>query len=194
ALTPGYASPEQIRGDAQTTATDIYSLGAVLYRVLTGETPRLSPDHDVTPPSRIKPGIPKDVDCIVSHCLRQNPDDRYPSVNALADDVHAFLESRPVRARSGDISYRARKFLRRYWIPVTAAALVALSLGIGILTANRERAIAQRRFSEVRTLANELFAFDGEINSLPGSTKARLKLVSVALDYLARLGRDARGD
>ena len=194
ALTPGYASPEQIRGDAQTTATDIYSLGAVLYRVLTGQTPRLPGDQDATPPSRVKPGIPKDIDCIVSQCLRHNPDDRYPSVNALADDARAFLENRPVRARSGDISYRARKFLRRYWIPVTAAALVALSLGIGIVTANRERAVAQRRFSEVRMLANQLLALDNEIRLLPGSTKARHQLVSVALDYLTRLGEEARGD
>lgn len=197
ALTPGYASPEQVRGEAQSTATDVYSLGAVLYRVLTRQTPRSSMSGDApgTPsPSRIKPGIPKDVDAIVASAMRENPDDRYASVMALAEDVAAFLANRPVRARAGDALYRARKALRRYWLPATAAALVAISLGGGIVIANRERAVAERRFSDVRNLANRIFALDEEIQHVPGTTKARHKLVSVAEDYLERLSQDARRD
>jgi serine/threonine-protein kinase len=115
-LTPGYASPEQMRGEAHTTATDIFSLGAVLYRLLTGEMPPMMPSttgEAPPPPSRTKPEITRDVDCIVVKAMRTNPEDRYPSVDALAEDIRAFLDNRPVRARSGSGWYHTRKFLRR---------------------------------------------------------------------------------
>ncbi len=108
-LTPEYASPEQVRGAAQNTATDIYSLGAILYKLLTGSSPRAAwadtreamlaaiCTQEPAPPSRVR-SVPRDLDFIVSKGLRKEPEERYPSVEALADDVRAFLESRPVRA------------------------------------------------------------------------------------------------
>ena len=121
-LTPNYASPEQLSGDAQTTATDVYSLGAVLYKLLTGMAPReqnpAAPKAEIAPPSQLNPGVPRDVDFIVRKALRAEPEERYGSVDEFANDVRAALDWRPVQARSGDVWYRARRFLRRYWVPV----------------------------------------------------------------------------
>ncbi len=197
-LTPEYASPEQMRGEAHSTATDIYSLGAVLYKLLTGSVSNTADSGSATtvirPPSRVKAGIPADVDCIVLKALRSEPEERYVTADALAEDVLAFLENRPVRARAGNSWYRARKFLRRYWIPVTAAAVALGGLSVGLYIANRERIVAQQRFSQVRDLSNQVFKLDDEIRGLPGATKARQALVALSLQYLERLGQQARGD
>jgi len=189
-LTPNYASPEQLRGAIQTTATDVYSLGAVLYKLLTGQSPHESEARS----SRLNPDIPTDVDYILRKALRQEPEERYASVEAFAGDVRAFIEWRPVQARSGDAWYRTRKFLRRYRVPVAAAVLVIASLSAGLFIANRERAIAQRRFLQVRQLANKVLALDGAISMLPGSTKARHEIVAISEEYLEALGADAQAD
>src|SRR5690242_15376107 len=119
-LTPSYASPEQLRGDPQTTATDVYSLGAVLYKLLTGRSPHESitgkPESIATllgtrvipPASSLHPGLPSDLDYIVRKALRMEPEERYASVDAFANDVRALLDSRPVQARSGNAWYRTR--------------------------------------------------------------------------------------
>ena len=205
-LTPDFASPEQVRGGAQTTATDIYSLGAVLYKLLIGHSPHIFPagasggieeaicSRDTQPPSRWNREIPRDLDDILGKALRKEPVARYASVDALADDLRAFLEWRPVRARSGNVWYRTRKFVRRYRLPVTAAALMLAGLSIGLFAANRERAIAQRRFDQVRQIANKALALDTEIKNLPGATKAREEIVGMSEQYLAGLGAEARGD
>ena len=205
-LTPAYASPEQLRGENQTTATDVYSLGAVLYKLLTGNSPH-QPDAGATqamavitgaktipPPSRLNPSLPRDIDYIVSRALRPEPDERYASVEALGNDIRAFLDSRPVEARSGNAWYRTRKFVRRHWVPVGAAALIIASLSVGMYVANRERAIAQRRFSQLRQLSNRVFDLDNAIRNLDGSADARRKLVTTSLEYLEGLRSQALGD
>ena len=184
-LTPNYASPEQLIGAAQTTATDVYSLGAVLYKLLTSRSPHESE-------MARKPDLPVDLHHILQKALRTEPEERYASVEALASDIRAFLESRPVAARSGNAWYRTRKFLRRYWVPVTAAALVMASLSAGLVLANHERTIAQRRFLEVRQLANKLFDIDVQVAQLPGASRTRQLIVDTALDYLRRLTADVR--
>jgi serine/threonine protein kinase/tetratricopeptide (TPR) repeat protein len=197
-LTPRYASPEQFRGTAPATSTDVYSLGAILFRLLTGHSPREA-EGDATgdrmpPATRLNPALPSDVDYVLRRAVRYEPDERYTSVEALASDVRAILESRPVQARSGDAWYRARKFLRRHRSAVATAVLVFVSLGVGLYTTNRQRAIAERRFAEVRQLANQFIALDARIRDLPGSTAAREQIVSESLAYLARLSVEARGD
>ncbi len=205
-LTPEYASPEQVRGEAQTAATDIYSLGAVLYKLLTGRSP-----HDIgaasrgeieaaicsrEPPaaSQVNPEIPKDLDYILAKALRKEPGERYASVDAFAGDLRAFLEWRPVRARSGNAWYRCRKFLRRYPFAVAAAASAIAALSVGLYFANRERAIAERRFDQVRRLANKTLALDAALRSLPGATKAREEIVAMSQEYLEGLRTAARRD
>jgi tetratricopeptide (TPR) repeat protein len=205
-LTPGYASPEQIRGTIQTTATDIYSLGAVLYKMLTGRSPHESETgqlqaveviagvRDIPPARRLNPALPRDIDCILQKALRTAPEERYVSVEAFANDIRAFLDSRPVTARSASAWYRTRKFVRRYRVMVAAAALTVVGLSAGLYVANRERLIAQRRFSEVRQIANKLFEIDQSASQFAGSTKTRQLIADTALEYLRRLADDAKDD
>ena len=205
-LTPDYASPEQMTGGRVSTAMDIYCLGAVLYRLLTGKAAHQFDDRSpeavahavmtraVTRPSKWAPELKGDLDFIVLKALRKDPQERYATVEQFAEDLQAFLDSRPVRARTGNAWYRTRKFLRRYWIPVTAAALVIASLSAGLYVANRERAIAQRRFEQVRQLSNKVLELDGVVRLLPGSTKARSEIVAMSQQYLEGLGREALED
>ncbi|MBZ5611078.1 MAG: protein kinase [Acidobacteriia bacterium] len=197
-LTPSYASPEQLAGDAQTTATDVYSLGAVLYKLLAGIAPRENipgaAKTEIAPPSRVNSEVPRDVDFIVGKALRAEPEERYVSVDELASDVRAALDWKPVQARSSDVWYRARRFLRRYWVPATATALVIASLSTGLFVANRQRALAERRFGQLRHLANQVIDLDRAIRILPGSIDARKRLVSASLEYLEGLSPEARGN
>jgi len=204
-LTPEYASPEQIRGGPQTTATDVYQLGAVLYKLLTGRPPHVFSSNapaavelaicvqEPAPASGVNATVPKDLDFVLGKALRKEPDERYPSVEALADDLRAFLEWRPVRARSGNRWYRMRKFARRYRWPVAAAAMVFASLSAGLYAANRERVTAERRFLQVRQVANRFIAYDGEVRGLPDTMAVRKRIVSTSLAYLAGLGAEGRG-
>lgn len=205
-LTPNYASPEQLRGAPQSTATDVYSLGAVLYKLLTGQSPRESATNTAgqvggTPAIRNIPAarqfnrnLPADIDFILRKALREEPEERYVSVEAFAGDIRALLNSEPVEARSGDAWYRSRKFLRRYRIPVAAALVAITGLSAGLVLANRERAIAQRRFLEVRQLANRLFDIDAEARKFAGSTKTRQLIVDTSLEYLRRVSTGVRSD
>jgi serine/threonine protein kinase len=205
-LTPSYASPEQLRGDRQTTATDIYSLGAVLYKLLTGRPPRdlISPapatdrtapgENIVTAPSRVNPKVPRDIDHILRKALRREPDERYASVDALANDIRAFLESRPVQARSADTWYRARKFLRRHGVAVAAAAITTASLLLGLNMANHQRAIAQTRFLQVRQLATKVLALDEAAGGLHGTNRAMHEIVAMSQEHLEALAAEARTD
>jgi serine/threonine protein kinase len=205
-LTPDYASPEQVRGMAHSTATDTYSLGAVLYRLITGRSPH-DPGNDGTEPietricsrepdvpSRVQRGIPRDLDFVVLKALRKEADERYRSVDALAEDLRALMESRPVQARSASAWYWSRKFLRRRWLPVSAVAAVIASLSIGLYVANRERRIAEDRFRQLRQLSAKLLAVDKAVRDLPGSTTARQQMVAASMEYLDGVGREAHLD
>jgi TolB-like protein/Tfp pilus assembly protein PilF/tRNA A-37 threonylcarbamoyl transferase component Bud32 len=146
ALTPAFASPEQVRGDPITSATDVYSLGVVLYVLLTGRRPYRTATGDeyaallnaVLTQEPLRPGIaapeakvPKDLEAVVLKALRKEPEDRYGSVDLLARDVERFLEGRPVAAQHGSAVYRARKFVRRHRAGLAAAAVATLSLAVG---------------------------------------------------------------
>jgi hypothetical protein len=205
-LTPDYASPEQVAGRQVTTATDIYSLGAVLYRLLTGRAPhhfdkdtsgaieRAICDGNIVPPSKLAPPLKGDLEAILMKALRREPHERYSTAEQLAEDLQNYLELRPVRARKGDGIYRARMFLRRYWLPAGAAAVAMAGLAAGMVIAQHERAVAERRFGQLRQLSNRIIDLDRAIRILPGSVEARQRLVSASLEYLEGLARDARGN
>jgi serine/threonine protein kinase/tetratricopeptide (TPR) repeat protein len=197
-LTPNYASPEQLRGEAQSTATDVYSLGAVLYKLLTGAAPRegvaSAPNCEAPPPSRVNPEIPGDLDFVIAKALRPEAEDRYGSAEEFANDIRAVLDRRPVSARSGSGWYRARRYLKRHWLPAAAAAVMVTSLSAGLWVADRERRIAERRFTDVRQLANKLFDIESEIRKLSGGTKVSQFVVDTSLEYLRRLAVEAHGD
>lgn len=190
-LTPGYASPEQIAGAPVTTATDIYSLGAVLYKLLTGEAPaRATPP----PPSRTCEMAKGDLDAIVLKTLRMEPHERYATADKLAEDLRAWIDRRPVAARHGERWYRARRQLRHHWVLAAAVVVAASGLIGGLVAARTERDAAQQRFEEVRKLANEFFAVEKDIQELPGSTAVRERMVKTSIKYLEGLSKRAGND
>jgi serine/threonine protein kinase len=206
-LTPDYASPEQVMGGQVTTATDIYSLGAVLYVLLTGKpahefedqspgtVARVITSREVTRPAKWAPELKGDLESILLKALRKDPLERYGTVEQFADDLRAFLESRTVRARSGNRWYRARKFVRRYRVPVSVAALTIASLSAGLFVANRQRVIAERRFSQLRQLAHQvIFDLSNAIGGLPNAIETQNKLVAAATQYLSGLDADTAHD
>src|SRR6185436_12516068 len=143
-FTPEYASPEQARGDAVSTATDVYSVGAVLYELVSGqpahrtaasalENLRVISEVDPPRPSAVGPGARRrelagDLDNIILKALHKEPARRYASMEQLADDLGRWLDGLPVAARTPTVGYRARKFVRRNKGVVVAATLVAATL------------------------------------------------------------------
>ena len=210
-LTPDYASPEQVTGAPVTTATDVYSLGAVLYEILTGkrahritgsspgEIERAVCRTDPVKPSLVAPAFKRklggDLDNIVLMAMRKEPERRYSSVEQLSDDIRRYLEGLPVSARADTLRYSGGKFVRRHKVAVVAASLVVLSLLFGVLASTYEARLAQRRFNQVRGLANTvLFDIYDAIENLPGSTQARKLVVQTGLNYIDSLARDASRD
>lgn len=187
-LTPNYASPEQLRGDVQTTSTDVYSLGAVLHKLLVGRSPREQPrpSEDIA--------IPRDAGHVLGEALHEDPADRYPSVDALAEDVRAVLESRPIRARSAETLYRVRKFVARHRVAVTAFALAATSLTGGGFLALQQRGVAQRRLDQVTQLTNRVLLFDQAISGQQSPAGARQEIVTMSKKSLEVLSAEARSD
>ena len=239
-MTPEYASPEQVRGRRITTASDVYSLGVVLYELLSGRQPyrvttgdpeeiirvvcdrdpdrpstavthpRAEAASDVAPPMAARgetsAGLVRrlrgDLDAIVLKAMRKEPELRYASADQLSEDIGRHLAGVPVLARRGTAGYRASKFVRRHRVGLAAAALVVAALAGGVVMTVREarraraaEARAQRRFDDVRQLANSfLNEFHDSIRNLPGSTPARRLLVQKGLTYLDNLSREASDD
>ncbi|MBL8232235.1 MAG: protein kinase [Bryobacterales bacterium] len=218
-LTPDYGSPEQVTGQPITTATDIYSLGAVLYELLTGlqahnfknystgEIERVICREDPAPPShrlrtsesaekqKLAEDLAGDLDAIILHAMRKEPDKRYPSVLALVDDIDRYLKGQPVEARRGTMRYRAGKFVRRNRLPLLAAAMVLVTVIGGVAATIYQARRAERRFQQARQFANNVLNdFDRRVASLPQSTELRQWMTSTVVEYLDNLSEQAGGD
>ncbi len=216
-LTLEFASPEQVRGEAITTATDVYSLGVALYVLLTGQLPypRKRLAHEMataicqTEPlkpsgagGRFQRALKGDLDSVVLKALRKDPRRRYASVEQFSDDLRRCVEGLPVRARPDTPSYRVSKFVRRNRKGVIAAATVLLALIAGFAVAVREslvaeaqRARAEKRFEEIRRVAGSLvFEMQDAIANLPGGRPTRELLLRRATEMLDGLAKDAGAD
>jgi tetratricopeptide (TPR) repeat protein len=213
-MTPAYASPEQMAGRAMTTSTDVYSLGAVLYELLTGRPPHLltglSPLDAATAichseaefPSRTadNPLVPArqlrgDLDNILQMALRKDPARRYRSIEQFAADLQRHQEGLPVWARADTLPYRAVKFGQRNRWFLAAGVVVFLALAIGIFTSQMAARRERRRFDQVRQLVNRvLFRVHDAIQPLAGSLPARELILQNALEYLNSLSAEAAGD
>ena len=256
-MTPSYASPEQLRRESVTTLSDVYSLGVILFELLSGRRPFESEEGDpraiysavleqepAAPSSLAKTAgrtdpfqrpayrsgeavteklstdftrvrstgqhvfnlspqtLKGDLDNIVLKALRKEPERRYTSAGAFAEDIERHLKGLPVAARPNTLSYRTSKFVGRHKFGVGAGFLLALAIIAGVIAtlwqsqvARAERARAEKRFNDVRTLANSfLFEFAPLIERLPGSTPARELLVKRALEYLDGLAAESSND
>jgi serine/threonine protein kinase/tetratricopeptide (TPR) repeat protein len=200
ALTPAYAAPEQITGEPATTATDVYALGVLLYVLLIGEHPAgANPTSAAEMVKAIIETMPRklpagDLGTILGKALKKQPRERYASVTALADDLRRYLNHEPISARPDTLAYRSSKFVRRHRVGVSVAMATLVGLSIALYAVNRQRAIAQRRFLEVRQLAARLFDVDVRVRRLQGSSATRQFIVDTSLDYLRQLTADAGDD
>jgi len=215
-LTPNYASPEQLRGLPVTTASDVYSLGIILYELITDrrpyETKNLTFDRvlELVVTTEPKPAsaassdrrLRGDLDAIVMKAMSKDAARRYDSAGELGSDVARFLEGQPVVARAPSTSYVLGRLAARHktLVAVSTLALVAV-LGASAVAiwqrgvARQEQARADQRFREVRQLANALiFKIHDAVAPLAGSTPVRRTIVDEALAYLERLERESGAD
>jgi tetratricopeptide (TPR) repeat protein len=163
ALTPNYAAPEQFTGRTISAATDVYSLGVILYELLTGASPyapnRGAPgvleaavlEEEPALASSVAPSIDRralrgDLDSILAKALRKSPVERYSSVDAFAADIERHLAGQPIAARTATRWYLAKKFARRHALTLvlTATVVAALSIGLGAALWQWRAAAAQR--------------------------------------------------
>lgn len=188
-FTPTYAAPEQILGRPVTTATDIYALGVLLFELLTGEKPHpraaaflpdlareLDGETVERPSERLRRAVAAgsappearrlaalcagDLDTIVAKALHREPERRYASASALADDLRRYLSGHPVAARPDSFAYRSRRFVRRHRWAVAAALLVVASLVTGLAVSLWQARIARaeaRRAERVRSFLIAIF-------------------------------------
>lgn len=214
--TPDYASPEQVRALPITTRADIYSLGLILFELLTGERGQVA---DTSSPlaldrSVCETGVPRasqraaakgerglarqlrgDLDTIIATAIRKEPERRYNSVAAFSEDLDRHLRGLTVEARPGTAAYRAWKLVRRHRVVAAAAALVLVSLAGGVAATVYQARRAERRFQQVRKLANSvLFGVHDRLQNLAGATETREWAVRTALEYLDDLAKDAGQD
>ena len=215
-FTPQFASPEQVLGHMISTASDIYSLGVLLFLLTTGVPPyelkefttdemiRLICDEQPPRPSEKATygALDSDIDSIILKALRKEPEERYASVDQLMADLQSYLDGLPVQAHQGNLRYLAGKFIRRNKLVLIASALlcVAVLTGIGGVIwqariANIQRSKAEARADDLRKLSNSLLSeIDEAIQKLPGSTPAQKLLVSTVFEHLDRAAKDASGD
>ncbi|MEL1263543.1 serine/threonine-protein kinase [Pseudoxanthomonas putridarboris] len=186
AFSADYAAPELLRGGGPSTAIDIHALGVLLYRLICGRWPSTaSPLHaslsaviekEATPPSRLAlhlsaaesahRGMPTaeglgrllsgDLDCIAMKCIAHDPEERYPTVDALRDDLQRWLEKRPISLRT-QTGYRAKRFLQRNAVPAGAASAIlvaALATGVAVMWQQAQAA----HESELSSRVDQIFS------------------------------------
>ena len=197
------ASPEQLRGEPLSLASDIYSLGVLLYEMATGTNPRhradasfdenlrRALDDDLPPPSRVAAALPRDLDAIVMKALAKRPEDRYASVAELQADLERLLDGRPVHAVAPHAGYLIRRFVaRNKALSAAAVALVAAVVAAAAIYI-RQSQIEQRRFEDARRLVHTVvFDLQPRLEGIPATLPLRKTLIEQTLIYLEAVSRD----
>lgn len=213
-MTPDYASPEQVLGEPLGTGSDIYSLGVVLFELLTETRPYSTaglPSREVerivcrestiklsevpSLPRRVARELRGDLETIVLMAMHKDPNRRYGSAEQFAEDLSRYLGGHAVAARPDTPAYRTAKFLRRHKAMVGAVAALLIAVLAGAITTIWEARKAARHFTELRTLVESvLFNLNDRIGNLPQSTEIRSVLIKSTLDYLDSLAKEADAD
>jgi non-specific serine/threonine protein kinase/serine/threonine-protein kinase len=220
-LTLEWSSPEQLRGEPLSTTSDVYSLGVLLFVLLTGRRPHASKSRTPiefagaiesagplvlqseagaqTPPGIAERQLKGDILRIVRKALAPDGRDRYATVDAFDADIERLLAGKPVHAHAHSVLYRFGKLVMRQRI--ASAAILIATLGLIAATvislrqaeiADQERQRAQRRFADVKRIANVvLFDLNDTLATIPGTLNARTLLVENALRYLDDMARDS---
>lgn len=217
AFTPAYASPEQIKGETITTASDVYSLGVVLYELLTGAKPldvdNKSYDQIIGTVSNVEPVRPSlasgtdnsdkklnalrgDLDTIVLTAIRKEPERRYRSVEALSNDIEHYLDGFPIEARPNTFGYRVSKFIRRNKVMVVATAMIVATLVTGLSLTYRQYRETQSQMAkadEVKTFLQQMLLTANPDRTI-GPDKGSNASINKMLEYAAsRLETDFSG-
>ena len=219
AMTPEYASPEQVLGEPVSVATDVYSLGIVLYELLAGDRPyelsdrspanlqRMICETDVPAPSHravaavTASAIEGDLDTIVLKALRKEPRERYSSVESLAADVRRFLDGHPISARPQSWSYVAKRFVARHRRAVLASAVAGFLVIAGGATAlvqslraaeeGRRAQLEARKLATVNDFLSELLTAPNPVLGM-GQEARVIDLLEIAGERLADLDAETR--
>lgn len=214
-MTPAYAAPEQILDQAVTTATDTYALGVVLYELITGQRPHrreaqtpaaLAASIDTEPftrPSellarkarhlserRFARRLRGDLDTVLQVALRREPERRYPSVEALAEDLRRFQRGLPIAARPDSVGYRLGKFLTRHRAGVAASVAVVLALAVGLGMALWQANVAREQAAQA--LESKQFVTSLLIEANPARQQAGIdyRVVDLLRDAAGRVERE----
>jgi serine/threonine protein kinase len=211
-MTPDYASPEQIQGRDLTTASDIYSLGVLLFELLTGSRPytlhNLSPAaaerlvcHEECPrpsavrelPERTKRELAGDLDRIVLMAMEKDPSRRYRSAQHLEEDLLRFLKGKPVVASEPTAIYMLTKFVKRHKTAFLATCATLLMMATSIVFHSWQSRVADRRMRQITALADSAISDLTELELTPSSSEAQTSVFLNALKHLEQ-ARQTSGD
>jgi serine/threonine protein kinase len=207
ALTPSYASPEQLLRERSSFSSDIYSLGAVLYKIVTGHAPhnltglnfldsiRLVTESEPLPASAKTKEANVELDAILVKALERSPARRYGSATEFAADLRRYLEGVPVHARKRTLSVRARRFLRWHrGVAVAAAACLMLLVGVGTRVLLDWRAENQRLEGLRNTAGSVISEYQSQLTKLSGNSALLDRIASDEKRYLDSVRADASKD